>query len=413
MSRRELGIADPARKAQLLQEIIDTISRPASLEALSARVAHLITKATETDVCFVHVLDATGRYLTLSGATPPFDQNVGNIQLEVGGGVAGWVAATGKPVVIIENKEQDPRYRYIPALRGTEFTSMISVPMTDDHAGIAGVLNMHTKLRREFTNEDVSLLTTIGSLIAGAMHRERMYRQLAAREHAHERFAERIIAATESERQRLARDIHDGISQRLISLLYHLDAATQAIREDPEFAEAQLYRSRDLVDAALDETRVAISGLRPPVLDDLGLAGGLTSIGRSCEPVRVAFDLSEHRLPEHVEIALYRIAQEALQNVVKHSGASTAHVSFRCTDTTATLEVRDNGRGFDIETRPSTRDPLSSYGLTSMTERAELVGGQLSIASRPGTGTTVTASIPLHNHVSPLPPDSGLGGVPL
>lgn len=248
-------MVEPAREAELLQEIIDTISRPRSLESLSARVAHLMTTTTETDVCFVHVLDDGGQSLALMGATPPFDENVGRIRLKVGEGVAGWVAAQVKPVVITQDKEKDPRYRYIPALRGTEFTSMASVPMMSEHAGLAGVLNVHTVSRREFTGRDVRLLTTIGSLVAGAMHRERLHRQLTAREHAHERFAEQIIAAQEAERQRLARDIHDGISQRLVSLSYHLDATSQALNEDPTFASEQLSVARDLTVAALDETR--------------------------------------------------------------------------------------------------------------------------------------------------------------
>lgn len=388
-------MVEPAREAELLQEIIDTISRPRSLESLSARVAHLMTTTTETDVCFVHVLDDGGQSLALMGATPPFDENVGRIRLKVGEGVAGWVAAQVKPVVITQDKEKDPRYRYIPALRGTEFTSMASVPMMSEHAGLAGVLNVHTVSRREFTGRDVRLLTTIGSLVAGAMHRERLHRQLTAREHAHERFAEQIIAAQEAERQRLARDIHDGISQRLVSLSYHLDATSQALNEDPTFASEQLSVARDLTVAALDETRSAISGLRPPVLDDLGLAGGLSSIARSFPGIHIELALSERRLPEHLEVALYRIAQEALQNVAKHSGAQTTFVSFRCSDALAQLEIRDDGCGFDTEMMMRNGDPASSYGLTSMAERAELVGGELMVTSRSGKGTVVAAGVPV------------------
>jgi Signal transduction histidine kinase len=227
------------------------------------------------------------------------------------------------------------------------------------------------------------------------MHRERLHRQLTLREHAHERFAEQIVAAQEAERQRLARDIHDGISQRLVSLSYHLDATSQALNEDPVFAGRQLATARELTDAALEETRSAISGLRPPVLDDLGLAGGLASVSRSFTDIRIELDLCEHRLPEHVEVALYRIAQEALQNVGKHSGARTARVSFRCSDTLARLEISDDGCGFHTELTTPTHDPASSYGLTSMTERAELVGGELRIISRPGVGTRIVASVPL------------------
>ena len=120
----------------------------------------------------------------------------------------------------------------------------------------------------------------IGGLVAGALHQARTHRRLAARERAHERFAEQVIAAQETERRRLAGDIHDGISQRLVTLSYHLDAAGHALRDDrPTPSSSRL--ARGLVDLTLDEARAAIGGLRPPVLDDLGLAGGLASLARS------------------------------------------------------------------------------------------------------------------------------------
>ena len=191
------------------------------------------------------------------------------------------------------------------------------------------MLNVHTRSRRIFTERDVVLLTAIGSLFAGAVHQARLHRRLAAREHALEQFAERVIAAQEAERRRLAGDIHDGISQRLISLSYHLDAAADALHELPEFTAEQLVLARQMIDLTLNEARAAISGLRPPVLDDLGLADGLASLARSIGGVQVTVEADECTLPEHVEIALYRIAQEALQNVVKHAGASAASVVLR------------------------------------------------------------------------------------
>src|SRR5690606_20540832 len=159
---------------------------------------------------------------------------------------------------------------------------------------------------------DGRLLTSVGSLIAGAIHQARLHRRLTARERAHERFAEQVVAAQETERRRLAADIHDGITQRLCSLRFHLDAATEALTEDPAFTAAQLARSRELARLTLDEARAAINGLRPPVLDDLGLADSLASLARSTAGVEIEVDVDECPLAEHVEIALYRIAQEAL-----------------------------------------------------------------------------------------------------
>ncbi|HEY2205620.1 MAG TPA: GAF domain-containing sensor histidine kinase [Pseudonocardia sp.] len=390
-----LGVlADLERENALLLAIVEATSSGPDVEPLAAAVARLIVEATATDVCFVHVLDDTGHSLTLVGATPPFDGEVGTVRLPIGTGVTGWVAQHGKPAVIVDDKHTDPRYLPIRALRGREFTSMASVPMTSDPAGLVGVLNVHTVERREFTARDILLLTTIGRLVAGAVASARLHRRLAARERSHERFTERVIAAQESERRRLAGDIHDGISQRLVSLGYHLDAAAGTLRTDPDFAAAQLALARELADITVDEARVAIGGLRPPILDDLGLAGGLSSLCRTVPDLRCELTLGEDRLPEHVEIALYRIAQEALQNVQKHAGASTVRIRLAVRAGAARLEIRDDGGGFDIGPAGEPHPDGAGYGMRGMAERAELVGGRLDVRSRKGTGTTVTVAVP-------------------
>jgi signal transduction histidine kinase len=183
-----------------------------------------------------------------------------------------------------------------------------------------------------------------------------------------------------------------------VSLGYHLDAAAGTLRSDPAYAEQQLTLARELADITVDEARIAIGGLRPPVLDDLGLAGGLTSLSRTVPDLDCELILGEERLPEHVEIALYRIAQEALQNVQKHARATRVGLRFAVREGTVRLEVSDDGCGFDtgvggFEAR-DLQPEASGYGMRSMAERAELVGGTLTIRSRPGSGTTVTVTVP-------------------
>jgi two-component system, NarL family, sensor kinase len=434
-ARHGLGLADPERENALLVGIIEAISAGPQLGPLASRVARLIVDATATDVCFVYMLDDSGGSLTLTGATPPFDRQVGRIRLPLGEGITGWVASHRTPAVT-EDKESDPRYRHFAELGGPGYSSMASVPMATRPGGLVGVLNVHSRDRREFSDRDVRLLTSIGSLVAGAMHQGRMHRQLAAREQAAERFAEQVIAAQEAERGRLSRDIHDGIMQRLVGLTYHLDAAAGAVSDASPFGAEQLAIARSLADLTLDEGRAAIAGLRPPVLDDLGLADGLASLARSVAQLDVRVDVADCDLSEHTQIALYRIAQESLQNVVKHANATEAHIRLECDDEHAVLWVTDNGRGFARAAAGASDGPgsdcsdgsgasdgpdaaagsdsaasaggtgdrpgeESSYGLRTMAERAELMGGRLEVTSRPGLGTTVTAVIPLGPKPSP------------
>ena len=252
----------------------------------------------------------------------------------------------------MDNKTADPRYRYIPALRGEEFTSMLSVPVVTPLGHLVGVLNVHTRLRREFTAGRRELLRSVAGLVAGAIENARLHRRLAEREEALERFAERMVEWQEHERRRLAGEIHDGISQRIVSLFFHLSAAADAIPDIPDVAAEQVARAQELAAAALDETRSAIAGLRPPVLDDLGLAASLDSLAHSFPTLDVQVDAAELSMAEHAETAVYRTAQEALQNAAKHAGAQSVRVRLYRQRDRVVLEVADDGTGFDTGRGP-------------------------------------------------------------
>ena len=390
---------DADRELALLRELIQAASSGPGVEPLAAAAARMITAATATDVCFVHVLDDTERSLTLTGATPPFDSEVGKIRLPLGQGVSGWVASHREPVVIIHDKESDPRYLPFESLRGSDFTSMVSVPMETDPGGLVGVLNVHTVARREFTDRDVELLLVIGRLIAGAMHQARLHRQLVARERAHENFVEQVIEAQEIERRRLAGDIHDGISQRLVTLSYRLDAAPAAQSATTRDGRRTVGHGPRAGGPDPREARAAIGGLRPPVLDDLGLAGGLASLARSIPPGR-----DRRRPGRHPAARPHRdravpdragVPAERRQACPGHQRAADVRGRTRRVGETARLEIVDNGVGFDTFENPLGGDEMGGYGLLSMAERAEIVGGRLNIRSRPGSGTAVTATIPL------------------
>ncbi len=383
----------------LLPQLVELTGEELDPGDLMARVAVVIRDVTGADACFVHLLDDAKGQLVLAGATPPFEHLAGTIRLAVGEGVAGWVAQHGTPAVV-EDKWHDVRYRYIPALRGQDFTSMISLPLVRPGRRVVGVFNLHTRERREFTPDEIEALTPVAGLLAGIVENALLYHRLAEREAEVERFAARTIELQEMERHRLAGEIHDGISQRVVSLCFRLSAAEALLNAAPpgpagpsRVAEAavEVAEAKALATAALEETRRAITGLRPSVLDDLGLAAGLDHLARGLPGVEAEVEVSPTSLAPHVETALFRIAQEALQNVVKHAQATAVRVTL--TDDPGAgvvrLEVADDGIGFD----PSTRRP-DAYGLAGMAERAALTGARLEVASRSGGGTVVTVTVP-------------------
>lgn len=391
---------------ELLRRIIEVTSEGLDLDDTMRSLAELITEVTATDVCFVHLLDERGEELVLTGATPPFDQLVRTVRLRVGEGIAGWVALHRLPAVV-EDKWNDPRYKYIPALRGEDFSSLVSAPMVDRSGALVGVLNVHARRPRSFAEEEVALLCNVANLMAGAVENARLHTSLAEREEALERFAQHTLELQEAERKRLAAEIHDGISQRIVSVYYHLSAAADAVPPPSPAILAQLTAARDLAAAALDEARAAIGGLRPPLLDDLGLGACLRELVGGLPPgIDARTDIGETALDAHVETAIYRIAQEAMQNVVKHAGARHLAVILGGDSAYTRLIVADDGVGFDAAAAPA-RDH-AGYGLDGMRARAELIGAELEVASVPGSGTTVTITIRTGAAAPPPPPPGTL-----
>ena len=402
------GGVDQAAENRLLRLVIDVTSSDLDIREVCQRVAALVTEATGADVCFVHLVDEERQRVVLTGGTPPFDELAGTVELAMGEGVAGWVARYAKPAVV-PDKWKDRRYRYIPALRGEDYASMVSVPMlarnvgseahaadgeegTGPPARVVGVLNVHSKEPRTWDENHVALLAQAANLVARTVENARLYARLVEREEMLESFAAVTVEAQELERRRLAGELHDGISQRLVSLWYHLLAAEDAVGE-PERLGAELAAAKQLATDALSEARDAISGLRPSVLDDLGLGPSLESLALSLPNVEADVDIVPERLPPHVEVALYRIAQEALQNVVKHAEATHVSVELGPTEDGVRLVVADNGTGLPEEWMAVAED-RHAYGMVGMRERAELIGARLSVISRPGRGTTVEVLVP-------------------
>jgi PAS domain S-box-containing protein len=204
-----------------------------------------------------------------------------------------------------------------------------------------------------------------------------------------------MLRASDHERQLIAYEIHDGVAQRLAAAIMQFQAHEHLRRTQPEEAETARAAGLQMLRQANLETRRLISGVRPPILDESGIAAAVAHLvhdersntGLAIEFVsRVAFD----RLPRVLENAIYRIAQEALTNACRHSRAQRICVSFVQEESSVRLEVQDWGQGFD----PANVEG-DHFGLEGIRERARLLGGQAAIVSRPGEGTTVSAILPL------------------
>jgi len=380
---------------RLLHRVIETISSSLDLEVVLRQTIELVLEATRGDACFLHLWDPGRGVLTLRAASEGFEDVVGTVELRPGEGVAGWVAAHREVVVIPEGKMQDPRYKYIPELRGEEFTSLLSVPLVSRSGSLVGVFNVHARDRRDFSDRDVEFLRSTSSLVAAALEHANLYHALGEKEQALEDVVRRTIDAQEDERRRLATEIHDGVTQQLISVWYRLQAARRHLPDGSGRADAELQRAQALVDSALEEARVAIHDLRPAMLDDLGLGPSIRALAPRSLPEETEIQLAvddDLTLPSHHEVALYRIAQEALSNVRRHADASRVEISLSQDGDRVVMRITDDGRGFDPSPASAS---ATSFGLVGLSERAALLGGRLRVESSRGEGTIVEVELPI------------------
>ena len=389
-----MTVPEPVRDGRFgydfLKQVVDLSVHVADVWSLAGQVAGLVRQTKCVDVVFVFILDDDDRQLTLVGATPPFEETVGTVHLPLGEGISGWVASRRTHVALPDGKLTDARWRGFAQLRGEDYTSMASVPMVTLAGEVVGVLNLHTAQRRDWGSADLALLESTASMVAGAVHTARLVRRLELRQNELQALAARLVHAEEQERARLARELHDGVSQRIAALSFHLSAAQEALADDPGAAAHQLRRASELVALTAAETRSAVRALRPPLLDDLGLEAGLRALARGLPGVDVDVDVQVEAavLDPVQETALYRIAQEALHNVVKHADSSAVWLRLVDEATQVVLEVSDDGCG-TVPTAGS-----DTHGLTSMRDRARLLGARLEVEGRPGEGTTVRLTLP-------------------
>jgi len=207
-----------------------------------------------------------------------------------------------------------------------------------------------------------------------------------------------IVRAQEEERRRLARDIHDGPAQLLANVAFRIEMCERLLDTDLPRVREELARLGELVRQSLQDVRKIIFDLRPMALDDLGLAPAVRGLaaelkdktGLDCQ---VTVSGTERRLEQAVEIAAFRIVQEALTNVWKHAGVPRAFVTIHFTDETVEIEVRDEGRGFSAGTELA--EPSGEhFGLVNIHERVGLLQGKFEIRSAPGKGTRLRVSLP-------------------
>ena len=338
--------------------------------------------------------DVLARFSEQAAATVPREELLPRLARTVGEGTGAarsevWVQS-GDALRLAASWPDPPRARRLAGLddgRLPPFPAADRAVPVSHRDELLGALTI-TKPRGEtVTPSDDKLLNDLAAQAGLVLRNVGLTAELLARLDDLQASRQRLVSAQDEERRRLERDLHDGAQQHLVALKVKLDLAARQAGETP-LKEALLSLRSD-ADDAIDALRALAHGIYPPLLAELGLAAAIEAHARKA-PIQVSVeDDGVRRYSQAVEAALYFCCLEALQNVAKYAGAPQASVRLSEADGELTLVVSDGGAGFDP------RATARGAGLQNMTDRVEALGGVLTIASTPGGGTTVTASLPL------------------
>ena len=274
-------------------------------------------------------------------------------------------------------------------IAGGDFTQRIEVPNRDEFGSLSNNLN-------RMSEQLASLYHELSSV------NETLQARLEELQEAHSQLQEYAVQASElataQERNRLARELHDSVTQTIFSMTLTTEAAHILLQRDPSQVGSHLDRLQQLAQGALNEMRSLIQQLRLSPVQDLGLVSALRAHLANLEDtdgLKVNFQVDGERdlSPEHEE-GLFRIAQEALNNVSKHAQTDSAAVTLRITGDGASLLIKDQGVGFDYASQSPAGE---GFGLTSMRERVNILGGDLEIRSSQGEGTSILVNVPRAN----------------
>ena len=384
------------RELAVLYEIAGYLNRNVDVQQALQEVLSQVTRLFGLQTGWVWLLDAQGEpYLAASQTLPPYladhPERMTGYCLCLDTFLEGSLEGAANIDVFRCSRLKNAEREGDPSSWGLRFHA--SVPI---YAGAipVGVLNVTSEDWRELQPEELQLLHIIGDQIGLAIHRARL-----STEHTQ---AAAHLAKME-ERNRLAREIHDTLAQGLAAITLQLETADALAATRPERAREATGRALKLARANLDEARRSVMDMRVAPLQAHTLSEALASLAqRRCDglssPTEVQFACSPAddfpALPTRIEASIYRIAQEALTNACKHADAQHIYLTLTANQDELRLVIQDDGSGFDPENVTHFTGE-GHFGLTGMSERVKLLGGQLCIQSEPGAGTFVSVSVSL------------------
>ena len=374
-----------------LLDVARTVSSELNLKKLLRKIVHAAVEVLDATTGSLLIWDPATDELVFAVAEKGMGKSLEQQRMPADKGIAGWVFSRCEPL-IVGDVQQDPRF-FGEIDENFHTTSLIAVPMMTptEKIGVIEVLNKRSG--EHFNQLDLDLLSALAGQAATAIVNARLYQELEDEKN-------RILAVESEAQKRLARDLHDGPAQTLAAIIMNIEFIQTLLKRAPDQVPQELEDLQQTATKALAQVRNALFELRPVILETQGLKAALESYVerlRSTEGMTIHLDVRglDERLPDKVEHVCFAIVQEAIGNIKKHAKAKQVWIGVERRAKDLVLGVRDDGKGFDVAAVESQYDQRGSLGLLNMKERAELVGGQLTIESSPGHGTLVSLIVSL------------------
>ena len=389
--------AEAYRNLSALNTIASTVSRSLDLDTVLNGALTKTLEIMNRNTGGILLWDEERKMLRYRVHNSLSKEYVQSVYLHPGEGVVGIVAQTGKSIVV-DDISTDPRVAH-PGIITTEgLRAFAAIPLRSKDK-VLGVLTIASHDTRQFSSEDIQLLDSIASQIAVAVENAKLHQEIQLKDKSRGELLGEILTIQEEERRRIARELHDETSQSLAALAANIEAIASKLPSEEDEAKNRLRKIQQVALDALDEIYKLIYELRPTLLDDLGLVAAirwLVDNKLTAANVNVNFKTigRTRRLLPKLEIILFRVIQEAVSNITRYAQAKKVELTLHFKKNLITGNIRDNGKGFDVEEAISSKDRPRGLGLLGMKERIELINGTLTIQSSRGKGTEINIEIP-------------------
>jgi len=386
------------KELSILNEMSQILTSPLDLWLLLEKTTILATRIGKVDACALLMYDEELEKFVVTSTLGLSNNFKNRVKLSLSDSIIEEMNALRRPLVVsrIRNWGVSP---LIGEALSEGMSEMAAIPLLSKEK-LIGIISVFSTESDSLSKEIINLLSILAGQAGIAIENAHLYETTRQKQRLVEQLLGKLIQAQEEERKRMAAEIHDTIAQSLVGILTKVQTCRSLVKKNPGQVESHLDELRDVVSENVREVREIIFNLRPTSLDDLGLIPSLENYIKRFEretKIHVDFLINdrEKRLPTTVETAVFRIIQEALTNIKKHSEAAKVLVRLSFEAKIISLRVADNGEGFDWDEVTQLFLKGDSHGLQGMRERVSLLGGSFRVATGKGKGCTVNAQIPL------------------